>query len=115
MQETLSSACTRPYLESSAFFEAFGKAIVMKPDEFETERTLGVGDKICWTMIVMWREIEGLPSVAELHRVFEKALKPKGIVVRYKRIEKLCGRIKLKFKDRGRPPGSKIQTNPISL
>lgn len=115
MQETLSSACARPYAESSAFFEAFGKSTVMKPNEFETERTLGVGDKICWTMIVLWQEIENLNSVAELHRIFEKALKPHGIVVKYKRIEKLCQRIKLKFKNPGRPPGSTIQTNPISL
>jgi hypothetical protein len=106
IQETLASACTRPYAESSTFFEAFGKATVMKPNEFETERTLGVGDKICWTMIVMWQEIEQLRSVAELHRMFEKALKPQGVVVRYKRIEKLCQRVKLKFKDRGRPAGS---------
>jgi hypothetical protein len=68
---------------------------------------MGVGDKICWTMITMWPEIERLESVAQLHRVFEQALKPKGITVKYKRIEKLCQRIKLKFKDRGRPQGSK--------
>jgi hypothetical protein len=107
MQETLSSACERPYIESSAFFEAFGKSIVIKPDELLTARTMGVGDKICWTMITMWPEIERLESVAQLHRVFEQALKPKGITVKYKRIEKLCQRIKLKFKDRGRPQGSK--------
>jgi hypothetical protein len=115
MQEALSSACERPYMESSAFFEAFGKAIVMKPDDLLTERTAGVGDKICWTMFLMWREIERLHSVAELHRVLEQALKPKGIIVKYKRIEKMCQRIKLKFKDRGRPPGSKIQTNLTSV
>jgi hypothetical protein len=106
MQETLASVCTRPYAESSAFFEAFGKATVMKPHEFETERTLGVGDRLCWVMIVMWPEIERLRSVAELHRALEKGLKPLGIVVRYKRIEKLCQRIKLKFKNPGRPPGT---------
>ena len=63
-------------------------------------------------MIAMWQEIEQLHSIGELHRLFEKALKPKGIVVKYKRIEKLCQRIKLKFKGPGRPPGSKTQTNP---
>jgi hypothetical protein len=47
--------------------------------------------------------------------MFEMALKRHGIVVKYKRIEKLCQRIKLKFKGRGRPPGSKIQTNPVSV
>jgi hypothetical protein len=108
IKETLASACERPYVEASAFFEAFGKAMVIKPDELETERTLGVGDKICWCMVKMWPEIERLESVAQLHQVFEKALKPHGIVVKYKRIEKLCQRIKLRFRDgRGRPTGSK--------
>ncbi|HEY3860390.1 MAG TPA: hypothetical protein VGO59_00760 [Verrucomicrobiae bacterium] len=115
MQETLASACQRPYLEASAFFEAFGKAIVIKPDDFLTERTMGVGDKICWAMFVMWREIDQLQSIGQLHRLLEEALKPKGLVVKYKRIEKLCQRIKLKFKGPGRPPGSKTQTNPTSV
>jgi hypothetical protein len=116
IKETLVSACDRPYGESSAFFEAFGKAIVMKPDELETERTLGVGDKICWTMFMMWRDIERLQSVAQLHWVFEQALKPQGITVKYKRIEKLCQRIKLKFKAPGRPLGSKnSDKSPRSL
>jgi hypothetical protein len=107
MQEALASACDRPYVEAAAFFEAFGKAIVIKPDDLLTERTMGVGDKICWTMLMMWQDIERLESVAQLHRVFEKALKPQGIVVKYKRIEKLCQRIKLKFKGPGRPSGGK--------
>jgi len=115
IKETLASACERPYREASAFFEAYGKGIVIKPDELESERTLGVGDKICWTMFVMWQDIERFESVAQLHRIFERALKPHGIVVKYKRIEKLCQRIKLKFKGRGRPSGSKIQTNPPSV
>jgi hypothetical protein len=115
MKDTLASVCERPYLEASAFFEAFGKAVVIKPDDLLTERTMGVGEKICWIMFVRWQEIERLESVAQLHRVFEKALKPRGIVVKYKRIEKFCQRIKLKFKGRGRPPGSKIQTNPASV
>ena len=115
IQETLASACERPYVETCAFFEAFGRAIVIKPDDLLTERTMGVGDKICWTMIVMWPEISRLKSVADVHRVFEQALRPKGIVVKYKRIEKLCQRIKLKFKAPGRPPGSKIQTNRVSV
>jgi hypothetical protein len=115
VQEVLTSACERPYLEASAFFEAFGKAVVMKPDALLTERTAGVGEKICWVMFVMWRDIERLRSVGELHRVLEQALKPRGIKVKYKRIEKLCQRIKLKFKDPGRPPGSKTQTNPETI
>jgi hypothetical protein len=115
VQEALSSACERPYMESSAFFEAFGKSIVIKPDDLLTERTMSLRDKICWMMFVMWRDIERLKSVADLHRLLERVLKPRGFVVKYKMIEKLCQRIKLKFKDPGRPPGSKIQTNPTSV
>ena len=87
---------------------AFGKAIVIKPDDLLAERTLGVGHKICWTMFLMWKDIERLGSVAELHRVFEKALKRRGITVKYRWIEKLCQRTKLKFRQGpGRPKGSK--------
>lgn len=107
MQETLASVCERPYHECSAFFEAFGKGIMMKPDDLLTERTMGVGDKICWAMIVQWQEISRLKSVGELHRIFEKALKPRGVIIKYKRMEKLCQRIGLKFKDPGRPQGVK--------
>jgi hypothetical protein len=115
MQETLASACERPYIEASAFFEAFGKSIVMKPDDLLTERTMDVGDKISWSIFANWQQIEKLQSVGHLHRELEKALKPKGVIVRYKRVEKLCQRIKLKFKEPGRPLGSKTQTNPTSV
>jgi hypothetical protein len=115
IQDTLASACERPYIEASPFFEAFGKAIVIKPDEFLTERKMGVGDKISWTMVAMWEEIVQLHSVGELHRVFEQALKPQGVIVNCKRIEKLCQRIGLKFKGPGRPSGSKTQTNSTSV
>lgn len=115
IQAAVACACERPYREASAFFEGFGKAIVIKPDDLLTERRLGVGDKIGWTMIMMWREIEGLESVGQLHRLFEQALKPHGIEVGHKRIEKLCQRIQLKFRGPGRPPGSKIQTNRASV
>lgn len=117
MQETLASVCERPYIEARDFFEAFGKAMVMKPDEFETERTLGVGDKICWVMVISWPNVQRLKSVAQLHQIFEKALKPKGITIKYKRIEKLCQRIGLKFQEGGgRPKGSKnSDKSPRSL
>ena len=107
MQETLNSACDRPYIETSAFFEGFGQRIIIKPDDLLTERTMGVGDKICWAMRVNWQDIDRLESVGQLHRLLEKALKPQGVIVKYKRVEKLCQRLKLKLKGPGRPPGSK--------
>jgi hypothetical protein len=110
IQETLAAACDRPYVESSAFFHAFAQAQI-EPDDFRTENSMGVGDKIVWAMVMEWQDIAKLQSIGELHRVLEKAFQPHGVVVTYKRIEKLCQRIKLKFKDPGRPVGSKTQTN----
>ena len=110
IDEILASARTRPYLESSAFLEAFGKANVIKPDDLATERTMGVGERIAYVMIVFWRPISKMESIAQLHQMLATAAKPAGIVITLKRVEKLCQRVGLKFKGRGRPKG-KIQTN----
>ena len=109
IDETLASARTRPYLESSTFLEAFGKANVIKPEDLATERTVGVGERIAYVMIMLWRPISKMESVAQIHKILSKAAKPMGIVITLKRVEKLCQRIGLKFKGRGRPKG-KIQT-----
>jgi hypothetical protein len=110
IDETLASARKRPYPESSAFLEAFGKANVINPDDLATERTMGVGDKIAYVMIAFWQPIAKFQSVAQVHQFVSAAAKPAGIVITLKRVEKLCQRIGLKFKGRGRPKG-KIQTN----
>ena len=111
IDETLVSARKRPYPESSAFLDAFGKANVIKPDDLATERTMGVGEKIAYIMFMFWQPISKFESVAQVHRFVSAAAKPSGVVITLKRVEKLCQRIGLKFKGRGRPKG-KIQTNP---
>lgn len=111
IDEILASARERPYAESSAFFDAFGRANVIEADELATERTMGVGERIAYVMVLMWRDIARLESVAQLHQLLSAAAKPMGIVITLKRVEKLCQRIGLKFKGRGRPK-RKIQTNP---
>ena len=52
IDETLASARNRPYPESSAFLEAFGKANVIKPDDLATEKRMGVGERIAYVMIM---------------------------------------------------------------
>ena len=111
IDETLASARKRPYPESSAFFEAFAKANIIKPDDLATERTMGVREKIAYVMIAFWHPISKCESVAQVHRFVSAAANPSGIVITLKRVEKLCQRIGLKFKGRGRPKG-KIQTTP---
>jgi len=109
IEETLASARNRPYPESSAFLEAFGKANVIKPDDLANERRIGVGERIAYVMIMLWRPISKFESVAQLYQLLSAGARPMGIVITLKRVEKLCQRIGLKFKGRGRPKG-KIQT-----
>ncbi len=111
IDDTLADARTRPYAESSAFLEAFGKANVIKPDEFVTERKIGVGERIAYVMIFHWKHISKLESIGQLHRILEVAGQQMGVVITLKRVEKLCQRIGLKFRRRGRPK-KKIQTKP---
>jgi hypothetical protein len=103
IKETLGSVCDRPHAEAVTFFEAFGKAVVIKPADLESDRTMGVGEKIAWVMILRCREISKFSSIGELHRFLSMAAKPHRIVISLKRIEKLCQRIDLKLKGRGRP------------
>jgi len=110
IDETLATAHERPYPESAAFLEAFGKAAVIKPDELATERTVGVSERIAFVMFLFWRQISRFSSVGELHRFLSLAAAPMGIVISLKRVEKLCQRIGLKFKGRGRPKKGQIQT-----
>jgi hypothetical protein len=109
--DTLDAATRRPYPESSAFLHAFGKANVIKPDDLASERRVGVGERIAYVMVLLWRPISKFESVGQLHRCLARAAEPMGIVITLKRVEKLCYRIGLKFKGRGRPK-RKIQTNP---
>jgi len=106
IKETLTSVCDRPHAEAVTFFRAFGEATMIKPTDLETDRTMGVGEKLAFVLIHQWRAISKLKSVSQLHKILSAALKPHGIVISLKRIEKLCQRIGLKFKGRGRPKKS---------
>ena len=116
INEVAIEARSRPYPEASAFAEGFGKGNVIKPNDLASEGKIGVGERIAWVMNMFWPAISKFESVAELHKLLSAAAKPMGIEITLKRIEKLCQRIGLKFKGRGRPKKSKIQTNlPAAL
>lgn len=110
IDETFADARRLPYQESSAFLLAFAEANHIKPDDLASEHTMGVGEKLAYVMILYWQHIAKFQSVGELHRFLQTAAKPQGVVITLKRVEKLCQRIGLKFKGRGRP--KKIQTKP---
>ena len=117
VQEIVASACLRPHSEASAFFTAFGRSMVMKPDELLTERTLTVNDKIAWAMVQVYPSIERLGSVSDLHQLLEQVLEPRGIKIALKQVEKFAQRIHLSFRDGpGRPKGSQnSDKSPRSL
>lgn len=106
IKETLCSACDRPYAEAVTFFRAFSNSMSIQPTDLETERTMGVSEKIAFAMILEWQAISRLQSVGQLHKILETALKPHGIIVTLKRVEKLCQRVGLRFKGPGRPKNS---------
>jgi hypothetical protein len=108
IDETIAEARSLPYKSSSAFLLAFAKSNRIEPDDLATERAMGVGEIIAFVMISFWKHVEKFQSVAQLHRFLQAACKPSGIVITLKRVEKLCQRIGLRFKGRGRP--RKIQT-----
>ena len=113
----LCSALRRPHGESTAFFSTFGRALDIDPRKLLVEQTLTVNDKIALALVRVHPVVERLESVAELHRQLDQALRPRGITVTLKQIEKFCQRIELHFRDGpGRPKGSKnSDKSPRSL
>lgn len=103
VKEALVSACERPYPEAAGFFSGFGKATVIKPDEFETKYAMSVGEKVANVMYVNWESLSQLESAGQLYRVLAKAGEMAGVVVTKGAVEKLCRAIGLRYRGRGRP------------
>lgn len=113
VDEVIIDARQRPHVESTAFLKAFGEATTVNDTDFDN-RKVGVGERIAWVMLVYWPQISKFESVSQLHRFLSDAARPTGVVITLKRVEKLCSRIGLKFKGRGRPKKTRIQTNASS-
>lgn len=109
LDEVVTEARQRAYLESSGFFKGFGEGNEVREEDFDN-RKIGVGERIAWVMHLFWRPISKFESVAELHRFLSAAAKATRVTITLKRVEKLCSRIGLRFKGRGRPRKRIIQT-----
>ncbi len=115
IDEILAEARLRPYSESSAFFAAFGKSNVYQPDDFDTEKKIGVSEKIAWLMLLFREHIAKFENIPQLHQFLKNAAEPHGIIIGLKRVEALCRRIGLRYPAKRGRPKKKNPTNPPVL
>lgn len=101
MKRAAGRAIEANYGECCEFFSAFAKGMTLGPKN--TERT---NTRLLLFLAMAWREIEKLPSVGEVYRTLSSTEGGKRLVGPLPRFEKLCFRIGLKLKGRGRPKSS---------
>jgi hypothetical protein len=95
---SLSLACEQDYLPMKQFFRAFSKALERRP--------ASVGDvgstatRLYWILLISWRRVEEFGSIPELHRRLQRCVfLGSRVVGDLKRIEKICERIGLSYKE----------------
>lgn len=102
VSKVIIAARARPYVESAAFAKGYGEGNAVSSTNFES-REIEINHRIAWVFLLFWRQIEEFESVGQMHRFLAGAAKPMGIQIALKRVEKLCQRIGLRFRGRGRP------------
>jgi hypothetical protein len=97
------------YHACARFFAAFGRAIERRPSsEGDIGRT---NTKIYIVLLVAWRSVEKLGSVPMLHRVLCKIF-GNHVVGDLKRVEKICERIGLSYREiERRKEGAEVPKN----
>jgi hypothetical protein len=95
---SVSLATEQEYVQMSQFFRAFTKAIQRRP--------ITVGDigrtntRVYWVLLISWRRVEEFGSIPELHRRLQRCVfLGSRVVGDLKRIEKICERIGLSYKE----------------
>ena len=88
--------------EQRQFLKAYQGALKRGVEMLDPER-VPVEDKIVLTMLFQWRRFAGLKSVSEVHKVLAAIFIQRGVVISRDRIAKLCRKIGLRYRGRGRP------------
>ena len=97
MHRAFTRATDADFSECVQFFEGFADGLKKPPET--TERT---NTKLLFLLLISWRNVEKQPSVRSLHALLCK-LMGKQVVGDLKRFEKVCQRLGLKLRARGRP------------
>ena len=91
--------------EQERFFKAYNRALQRGIEMFDPTKVT-VEEKVVQILFFNWRRFARLNSVSELHRCLAALFIKQGVVISKERIAKLCRRIGLRYRGRGRPKKS---------
>ena len=101
-KRALCSAVDQSYEDMAEFLLAYSQAFSRKPKTRNASEIGNSATAIYFRMITQWRSVNAMNSVHELHQWLVKHFGPYR-VGDLKRIEKICSRIHLSYRRRGRP------------
>lgn len=104
-KQALESCVDQTYEDMRDFLLGFSEGFSRKPKSFGAGEFGSTAFTIYLFMLILWRQIECLKSVPELHQMLTKILGAPR-VGDLKRIEKICQSIGLSFRKPGRPSKS---------
>ena len=104
-KRSLCSSVDQTFEDMSDFLAAFSAAFARKPEKYKSGDIGSTNFEIYIFLVMYWRQIETLNSVAELHQLLRKMM-GEHRTGDLKRIEKICQRIALHFRKPGRPKAS---------
>lgn len=102
VKAVIQSASEQPYDERRAFFDGYSTEGAVVVDEHGKLAHDRLTTSVYFLMLVFWRYVREFPSTAVLHEWLTKLLGP-GVTGDLSRIRKICTRINLKLRPRGRP------------
>lgn len=88
--------------EQERFFKAYQRALKRGLEMLDPTK-ITVEEKLVQLLFFYWRGFARLKSVSEVHKVLAAIFIKQGVVISRDRIAKLCRRIGLRYRGRGRP------------
>jgi len=96
LKNCLLIAADAPYHESVKFFKAYTKAIQRMPNASGAPARATTATSIYLYLLICWRSVEKLNSMAQLHQVLCNVF-GSNTIGPVKRVEKMCERLHIKF------------------
>jgi hypothetical protein len=94
------------YADARDFQRGLMRGMDLKPDDLATSRTFQRNTRTYWVLALMWRTWMKCKSLREIHDYLCKGV-GENRIGNFKTFEKLCKKIGLRLRGRGRPPRKK--------